>query len=115
MGPTVGYQGSDGPPPAYVSTGHGQKGEEEVVVGGVSCISTLLKRGGDGVAERGGFCLDCEKNGSLASSESSSIGAGEDSSRTEEEEEEGGGEEVQSKVSGGLGSMGSLEESLPIK
>ncbi|XXG64437.1 hypothetical protein AAC387_Pa05g2393 [Persea americana] len=113
VGPTVGYKAGDGSPPAYVGKGHGQKGEEEVVASGVSCISALLKRGGDGVVERGGFCLDCKASGSLASSESSSIGAGEDSSGTVEKE--GGEDEVQSKFNGGLGSMGSLEESLPIK
>lgn len=115
MGPTVGYQSGEppAPPPAYVSKGqaHAQKG--------VSCISSLLNPGG-GLVKRNGFCLDCkqgeeeERASPEASTETSSIGGGSVSSSIASEEEEGE-EEVESKFKAGLGSMGLLEESLPIK
>ncbi|XP_058068086.1 protein OXIDATIVE STRESS 3 LIKE 4-like [Magnolia sinica] len=105
VGPTVGYQG-DAPPQAYVSK---------------SQVGELLqtgegKRGGvEAAAERrNGFRLD--GGDSTPSGESSSIGC---DSSVEDEKRRGGSDgeedEVQSKFNGGLGSMGLLEESLPIK
>ncbi|XXG51526.1 hypothetical protein AAC387_Pa03g0070 [Persea americana] len=103
VGPKVGYRAAGSPPPAYVSEGRRSGG------GGISRFSEFLQVGDDGSEERrGGVCLDCKESASTESS--SSISVGEESSGTSE-----GEEEVESEFKGGLGSMGSLEESLPIK
>lgn len=106
VGPKVGYRAAGSPPPAYVSEGRRSGGGGG---GGISRFSEFLQVGDDGSEERrGGVCLDCKESASTESS--SSISVGEESSGTSE-----GEEEVESEVKGGLGSMGSLEESLPIK
>ncbi|RWR91476.1 MTD1 family protein [Cinnamomum micranthum f. kanehirae] len=128
-GPTVGYHGSDAPPPpppAYVGKVQEERGGDGVVaveskISGISCISMGLESGEEGQEgksmERNGFCLDLNGPISTGSSSSSSIGAGVDSSSITDGGDEGGGveDEVQSKFKGGLGSMASLESSLPIK
>eukprot|EP00268_Persea_americana_P006451 TRINITY_DN1232_c0_g2_i1.p1 TRINITY_DN1232_c0_g2~~TRINITY_DN1232_c0_g2_i1.p1 ORF type:complete len:263 (-),score=80.12 TRINITY_DN1232_c0_g2_i1:116-904(-) len=127
-GPTVGYHGSDAPspPPAYVGKVQEERGGDGVAaveskISGISCISMGLRSGEEGQEgksmERNGFCLDLNGPISPGSSSSSLIGAGVDSSSITDGGDEGGGveDEVQSKFKGGLGSMASLESSLPIK
>lgn len=106
LGPKVVYRAAGSPPPAYVSKGRKSGGGG----GGISRFSGFLRVGDDGSEERrGGVCLDCKESASTESS--SSISVGEESSGGTSE----GEEEVESEFQGGLGSMGSLEESLPIK
>ncbi|KAL5974096.1 hypothetical protein ACLOJK_030758 [Asimina triloba] len=112
VGPTVGYQGSDAPPPAYVAKVQlpGKLGSSP----SAAAARGILLAGEGKIAERAGrtgFCLDGgDSTASLA--ESSSIGC---NSSAAEGSTDGEEEEVQSKFKGGLGSMGLLEDSLPIK
>ncbi|XP_077217023.1 uncharacterized protein LOC143851458 [Tasmannia lanceolata] len=112
VGPTVAYQGDDTGAPAYVR--EGQQEKEGVVIKGLSCISAYLAQGKERegeLMERGGLCLDGSD-----SAESSSIGGGGESSCESTVDDDREVEhEVQSKFKGGLVSMESLEESLPIK
>ncbi|CAK9149827.1 unnamed protein product [Ilex paraguariensis] len=99
LGPPLGLDVSS--QPVYVSGGApAQEKQTELV--GVPCLPGYIKRDGDEGAEKG-FHTPVAEEGS---SETSSIG---DPSDGEE------GEEVESKLSGSLVSLGSLEDSLPFK
>lgn len=110
-GPTI-------PPRAYVSKAQEHLPKEVALLEEISQISTFLKSSGEDPAwkpvEGNGFCLDCRDPPSSESS--SSIGAvGESSSMTDGGDDGGADDEVQSLFKGGLGSLESLESSLPIK
>ncbi|XP_077223110.1 uncharacterized protein LOC143856718 [Tasmannia lanceolata] len=94
-------------PTVYV--GKGQQEKEGVVIKGVSCSSAHLERE---LVGRDGFCLDCSE--STVESSSISVG-GESSCKSTAEIDREEEDDVQSEFKGGLVSMGSLEESLPIK
>lgn len=96
VGHTLGYRAAGKPTQAYVS-------KEQMSGGGAQEGAAALK----GFSRFSDFMLSGDES---ASTESSSIGAGGESSGESE-----GEDEVQSGFEGGLGSMGSLEESLPVK
>lgn len=98
VGHTLGYRAAGKPTQAYVSKEQMSGGG-----GGAQEGAAALK----GFSRFSDFMLSGDES---ASTESSSIGAGGESSGESE-----GEDEVQSGFEGGLGSMGSLEESLPVK
>ncbi|KAK9266054.1 hypothetical protein L1049_018625 [Liquidambar formosana] len=123
VGPTLGIEVSSGP--ACVRDCTGGPAQDKHGVGRFS--SPFLKDGerenaefqpmiGESVGRNFGLGIGRSKKPEAEEeelSESSSIGEPDESE--DHDDDDGEAEEVQSKFSGGLGSLGSLEESLPIK